>query len=213
MKGFRLAGRLARREVRRRPGRTFLVALLVAFPVATMVMATVLVRTEHLAPMQRWRTNFGQADALSVRAGGPIVARSHVVQYRTGFSLLRSVGGDRVFATVTDLPLADPITDGMVQVTSGRAPKATNEVFLTRETARDLGVGLGDELRLRRPATRTYRVVGVGEMASSWDQREMIVGPGARFPWGSAEDGGRQVLVQFPPGTRHTDVRGVDGLS
>ena len=42
---FRFASRLARREVRRRPGRTLLVVLLIAVPVFGMTVGSVLVRT------------------------------------------------------------------------------------------------------------------------------------------------------------------------
>ena len=42
---WRLASRLARREVRRRPGRTLLVLFLVAVPVFGMTVGSVLVRT------------------------------------------------------------------------------------------------------------------------------------------------------------------------
>src|SRR3546814_16075213 len=54
--------RLARREVRRRPGRTALVALLVALPVAAMVLAAVLIRTDFVGPDGQWVRYNGQAD-------------------------------------------------------------------------------------------------------------------------------------------------------
>ena len=64
LSGYRLAARLARREVRRRPGRTALVALLVAFPVAAMVVAVVTFRTDERTPIERWRLDHGNSDAL-----------------------------------------------------------------------------------------------------------------------------------------------------
>src|SRR3546814_19615747 len=54
--------RLARREVRRRPGRTALVALLVALPVAAMVLAAVLIRTDFVGPDGQWVRYTGQPD-------------------------------------------------------------------------------------------------------------------------------------------------------
>src|SRR6478672_5296279 len=69
--GARLATRLSRREVRRRPGRTLLVALLVAMPVAGMLVADVMVRTEHETPLQLWRGQFGMADAIVMRGTTP----------------------------------------------------------------------------------------------------------------------------------------------
>ena len=53
MSRVRLPLRLARREVRRRPGRTALVALLVALPVTGMAMAVILIRTDAETPLTR----------------------------------------------------------------------------------------------------------------------------------------------------------------
>src|SRR4051794_9565039 len=61
---WRLAARLARREVSRRPWRTVLIAALVAAPVAGMVAAAVMVRTNRLTAMQEWRFTSGHADAV-----------------------------------------------------------------------------------------------------------------------------------------------------
>jgi hypothetical protein len=53
---WRLASRLAQREVRRRPGRTLLVVFLIAIPVFGMTVGSVLVRTSHAnaVPVTRW---------------------------------------------------------------------------------------------------------------------------------------------------------------
>src|SRR5690606_28337082 len=66
MTGARLALRLARREVWRRPGRTALAALLVALPVAAMASAQVLIRTERgVTETEKWQRENGDADAVS----------------------------------------------------------------------------------------------------------------------------------------------------
>jgi putative ABC transport system permease protein len=57
--------RLARREVRRRPGRTLLVMLLVALPVCGMTMITVLVRTNNDSGAESFAREFGQADLVA----------------------------------------------------------------------------------------------------------------------------------------------------
>ena len=75
MSGLGLAARLARREVRRRPGRTALVALLVALPVAGMVMSVVLFRTEQLTPAEQWQREYGAADGV-LHMGSPAEAAS-----------------------------------------------------------------------------------------------------------------------------------------
>ena len=60
----RAAARVASRELRRRPWRTVLVILLVAFPVGAMVMASSLVRTGHPPFDIEDRGRFGRADAI-----------------------------------------------------------------------------------------------------------------------------------------------------
>jgi putative ABC transport system permease protein len=186
---LRVATRIARREVVRRPGRTLLVALLVAVPVAAMMVAAVFVRTEHLTPRQFWLNQYGKADVV-VRAdslGDPpqvpiapvraLLARSKVTTERienVGRSL-RTVDGHRSLATVVVVSMGDPIVSGMFRVTAGRIPLRPDEVFLTRAAAHDLGVRVGQELRLGAPRRQTLRVTGVGERADSFSESEMVL--------------------------------------
>jgi putative ABC transport system permease protein len=62
---WRFSLRLARREVRRRPGRTLLVMLLVALPVCGMTMITVLVRTNNDSGAESFAREFGRADLVA----------------------------------------------------------------------------------------------------------------------------------------------------
>lgn len=69
--GLRLAVRLARREMRRRPWRTALVVLMVLVPTASMTVAATFVRTSEWGPGDRMAAEAGQADATaSVLAAG-----------------------------------------------------------------------------------------------------------------------------------------------
>jgi putative ABC transport system permease protein len=134
---WRVAGRLSRREVRRRPGRAALVALLVAAPVATMTVAAVMVRSNRLTPIQEWRFNGGRADAvLQGDAGSLLPAGSRAVAFRSDYPLVRTAEGRRVRAEVTDLPLDDPLADGIFGLVAGRVPHTAAEVALSRHTAR-----------------------------------------------------------------------------
>src|ERR1700682_668271 len=67
---WRFAFRLARREVRRRPGRTLLVMLLVAVPVCGMSVVTVLVRTNNDSAAEAFARQFGAADLVGGFGGG-----------------------------------------------------------------------------------------------------------------------------------------------
>lgn len=62
MTGFRLAVRLARREMGRRPWRTALVLTMVLVPTAAMTAATTLVRTSERTPEERLASELGRAD-------------------------------------------------------------------------------------------------------------------------------------------------------
>jgi putative ABC transport system permease protein len=59
---WRVATRLARREVRRRWGRTLLVMILVAVPVLGMTVVTTLVRTTKSSAAHDFEREFGQAN-------------------------------------------------------------------------------------------------------------------------------------------------------
>ena len=68
---WRFALRLARREVRRRPGRTLLVMLLIALPVCGMTMVTVLVQTNNDSGAESFAREFGAADLVATN-GPPV---------------------------------------------------------------------------------------------------------------------------------------------
>lgn len=193
MSGVRPAARLARREVARRPGRSVLVALLVAVPVAAMLVASVLVRTEHISPLERWSTTAGRADA--------VVGSQNNVPSTASSAEIRAIRADRSVKTVKDyaihvyttadghssdanvaiVPMLDPLTQGMFDVTSGRGPSAPDEVFLTRAAAHDLRVGVGQQLHLTTPTRRTFRVTGVGEEAAQFGQSEIVLPPSSAW--------------------------------
>lgn len=212
---LRLAARLARRETRRRPWRSLLVSLLVAVPVAGMAIAAVWVRTDHQTGAESWQAQYGAADlyatpgasqGAAVEPGGPSLdelfpAGTRTVTYRSEWGrVLRTAGGTRASAEITDLPLADPLAAPIMQVTSGRAPEQPGEVFLTRAVARRLGVGPGDTVELERPAPATWTVVGVGERRAWWDAETVVLAPGTSFPWRDHAFGvgNRTVLADLP---------------
>jgi putative ABC transport system permease protein len=167
-----------------------LVALLVAAPVAAMLVGGVLVRTEHIGPLERWRSVNGQADVVvqsgirsaSAMSAGPALRSllaHHAVRMETDLSsqVLRTVGGHRSELTFAIVPMDDPLTRGMFVMTAGRAPVAPDDVFLTRTAARDLNVRVGEELRLAAPTRDTFRVTGIGEEAGQFGESEMVLPP------------------------------------
>lgn len=218
--GFRLATRLARREVLRRPGRTVLVAMLVAVPVGGMLVADAMVRTQHKTLIQYWHGQYGTADAIVSYTNAPpagssriatLLAQSRVVPGSSYFEarVLRTVGFRRSNLVIASLPMTDRLARGIVQLQSGRAPTGHNEVFLTRTAARQLGVGAGDTLRLTRPNRRTLVVTGVGEIANDWDLPEMVLPADADYPFTRVPSGpeGKTYLVDLPASVSQAELK------
>ena len=135
---WRFAARLARREVRRRPGRTLLVMLLVAVPVLGMTAITVLVRTERrharrsvgarrsVRPISRPATGCARRSAAASAAALPPGSRSIRLRLASSIGLSQADGTARL-ADVTDATLADPMLRGVVLLHvpgASRAPRA-----------------------------------------------------------------------------------------
>lgn len=167
MNELRLSLRLARREVLRRPGRTALVALLVAIPVAGMTIAITLVRSEAETPAEDWEQQWGQADAVAQEEPQALQLPegSRVVTFQGTYGRLKEVSGRRTDGQITNLPLGDPITEGIYEVVDGRPAAAAGEVVLTTALADRFDVHTGDRLRLERPAL-DLEVVGEAESSS-----------------------------------------------
>ncbi len=193
---WRLASRLARREVRRRPGRTLLTATLIAVPVFAMTVASVLLRTENDDWASRYVRQYGQSDLVisaypqteAVAVAGEadpspepprpeLPAGTRTIDYFQVFAPLQPLGdsaraGER-FVTVTDLPLDDAMTKGIVEISSGVAPGA-NEMLIAPEVAKYWGVWVGDSVTFDRPSG-TWTISGIGRMADNHAEMVAVV--------------------------------------
>jgi putative ABC transport system permease protein len=169
---WRFAARLARREVRRRPGRTLLVMLLVAVPVFGMTVVTVLVRTNSDSVAETWARQYGTADLVAL-SGPPVNAAA----FPTGTRILRgtttsdigleTADGTARLAGITDLPLGDPMIAGTVLLRSGRFPSAPGEALLSPGLAAAFHLHVGSTVRFVSPRW-AERIVGVGVSATNW---------------------------------------------
>jgi putative ABC transport system permease protein len=194
---WRVAARLARREVRRRPGRTVLVSLLVAVPVLVLLVASALWRTDEA---RRNVDPFGQAavrveafgegrqfDAAALAARLPTgVASTHWVDVSIPIRTPSATTADSTWTRIIVSPLDDPLADGVVHVIEGRMPVAAaegtggsgagGEVALSPQLADTFGVEVGDVVTLARPA-QEFTVVGlVANPRGTWE--ELLVAPG-----------------------------------
>lgn len=159
---WRLALRLARREVARRPGRAVLVTLLVAIPVCGMTVAAVLFRTEQLSPAQEFRIANGGADAsrlvdeIEAPAGSAthLPAGSRLVDIRWTDLLVRGSDSSPRFSSVAGVALEEVDLGDRYRLVDGQAPSGPGEVALSRQTARGAGAGIGDEVVLAADVRR-----------------------------------------------------------
>jgi ABC-type lipoprotein release transport system permease subunit len=184
---MRLAWHLAHREVRRRPGRTALVVLLVAVTVAGITVADLSYRSRELpAP-----TDFGGAVARmgvsyfghdgafdgsrvddrthimdALREATPVGAQSAAGWEMPGLPVQRAdalgLGAEVSLETVD---LTSPVMHGAAIVRAGRLPAAADEVAIGSRVADRMQLSVGSTLQLVVPA-RSFRVVGIADRPS-----------------------------------------------
>lgn len=216
MSRWRLASRLARREVRRRPGRTVLITLLIAVPVFAMTVASVIGRTQTMSPDQQYQRNFGASDLRvqvsdtgDASSGAPLSVFSD--QELTGLlpkgSIWeRSLYGYGTISDATqgryvpfmDFDLESPMFAGFVEVNAGRAPRSADEIALDADTANGFGVGIGDQLTLVSPAG-TWTVTGFVRKVDAFNANLLVFG---QFDHERVAPMQRieQIYITLPPG-------------
>jgi putative ABC transport system permease protein len=211
-RAYVFSARLARREVRRRPWRTLLVALLVAGPVAGMTAGAVLLRTGDLSADRAWRQEQGAADAVvhggHTTAALPPGTLTQVVH--NDFARLRTLDRRRLHAAITDLAPSSPLARGIYRNVAGRSPERRGEVLLSKDAARLLGVRIGDRLDLDRPWRTRLTVVGTAERTLSRGMLFVVVAPGTpvpeqRGPVYAEPEARVAVLVDLPDGLSDAD--------
>ena len=167
---WRFATRLAMREVRRRPGRTLLVVLLVVVPVMAMTVGDVVEHTQNDNWAETYQRRFGASDAAlqstsieGVAAVGAVLPEARVTTYRTAYANLPATPGHarQTIVFFTDIPLDDPVTTGIIELKAGRIPAADGEALVSPSVANDFGLAVGDTWNVPRPAAR-LRIVGIG---------------------------------------------------
>lgn len=210
-----VAWRLARREVRRRPGRTLLVVLLVSLPVVAMAAASMVGRTLSDANTDWFASSYGQSDltwfgdpdALPELPAGSEV--TEVSELSTAMSA--EVDGDTVLVNVNLLigDLSRPVTNGIVEVLEGVAPAADDELLLSPAVATDLDVQVGDTVRFVRPDTER-RLVGLGELQRRLDSRLVVLADFDRSMLRPNADH-RQVLIDLPDGVDASTITATTG--
>lgn len=220
---WRFAARLARREVRRRPGRTLLVMLLIAAPVIAMTGASIVVRSTTESATESFVRQYGSADAVvypNFENGLPDLASpvlpdlppgtkstSYFTTYTTVWAQTGGGPSEAVtnqFVQLSDIDLTNSITDGIVELASGRLPNAPGEALLAPKLAAGFGVAVGDRLTLVRPDVE-LDIVGIGQR-NSWTDEPLMVVVGFDRGLVRPDMAGVETLVDLPDG-RTSDER------
>jgi putative ABC transport system permease protein len=160
-----------------------------------MFVAVALYRSGELTAQERWRLEYGQAEAI-VHVDVELPAGSRAVDVAFVSRVLESDDDRLCRCFVSDVPV-DPLTEGMVRLSDGRSPQSDDEVVLSPRAARAFDVGLGDRVTFDRPFVLDATVVGIGQLSRSGDMSLVLVHPGA-VPLESPGEGGRVWLVDFP---------------
>ncbi len=220
---WRPALRVARRTARRHPGRTVLVAALVAAPVLGTAFLDTAYRTANLDPSTQAVRAMGDADAtLEVSSFDRIIligpgfdsaagaaqrdaatvdpaaflpAGTRLVPRRPDGRLAIVTGDRTTLVRTSELAWTDPAAAGLLALRSGRLAAAAAELTLSPALADRLGVRIGDEVR---PAgLPAQRVVGLAAQPSCRSCQFAAGPPG----WiGGEALQPEDYLVQLPPG-------------
>jgi putative ABC transport system permease protein len=189
LSGWRLALRLAWRDVRRSKARSALVLFMVTFPVVAVVAADVAQATASVSAPEGLDRRLGSAEAMVIAMpdGGHVVqapdpgdgmaTSGHgpaptlpevrealggprpATEYRTGGLIVRTPLGT-LAARAVGVNLADPLAHGLFRLTEGRLASAPHEVDINRALA-DQGFAIGDTIRAT--GGRELTVVGLAE--------------------------------------------------
>ena len=218
---WRFASRLARREVKRRPGRTALAALLIAVPVVAMTIGSILTRTNVSDWAADFSRDYGDTDiaingygwssteaALDDAGLTPLPADSTVRDYVFTPTSVTSATADppdrTTWVRFGNMPFDDAGAVAGIEITAGRAPEV-GEALLDPDVAKRLGVGVGDELELARPSG-TWTVAGLGiARGNYWD--DVLIIPGFDGSRVSTDYGQPMTLIDLPDGTPVDDIR------
>lgn len=223
-----LASRLARREVRRRPGRTSLVALLVTLPSLAFAFVFTMDETSNLDSEQSFRRQYGNADIAIVSPVTEVAAR-HVLEPIYGRDL-RLVPNTYSFVAVrlddSSLPRdkrsrmvelrtidpSDPLTAPLVEMQGGHGANASDEVVLSTALARTWDVTTGDTLRFEWP-TATVSVSGIARVRNNYGFVGMLVNSDNTLLTAGASPFGEATtwLVDTPGPASYTDLPSTGG--
>lgn len=184
MTGMRVLLRLARRDARRDRGRSLLVLVMVALPVAGLVATITFGDSATPTVQQQATARMGAAGAIAT-AGGPDSDPTEFVRSLprgTKAEVVSHISGTIVAdGVLRAVEISDPgmtagsLSAGLFAITDGRAPASTQEVAVSRAVAQAAGLQLGDSLDVEPLGPRT--VVGVVLDGQHLSRRAVVAAP------------------------------------
>ncbi len=180
MSATRALTRVAWRDIARHRGRSLLVVLLIALPVAAMVAGIALLRTTQPSQERQAAEQFGRADIVAqgvsrtdLDAYVPIGSTVEPM-FSTDGQIL--VDGARPGVTVRGLVL-DGLAEGMLTLVEGRPPQGANEIAISRGVAALANVGIGGQITVDDQPP--FTVVGIVENGMNLGDRVVVEDPRA----------------------------------
>jgi putative ABC transport system permease protein len=207
--------RMGRRQVRRNRLRSALIVALIAVPVAVVVLADVLWRSDPLTKQQKANEQLGGADALLQFTGFKVLQSPDGTNYGgSSDTAIRAPSLDGlhqllpgavaispvvsrtvVFTTpdgaisgaVSGRDWSDPRVRPAVTLVNGRFATGPGEIALSDYLARVIAVSVGDQVQLKRPQM-SFTVVGITHDRFEAKSVHTDVSPAGFAPLATKED-------------------------
>jgi putative ABC transport system permease protein len=183
----RAAARIAWRQARRAKGRSVLIGLLVAIPIAALAAGGFVITSAIASPEDRATRDLGSADLgisyyssdLTVQEIVKALPPGSRVSYVRAVNFTRMIDGGPYGLNVTEtsVPADRPPFRAQYVAAKGRMPHAAGEVAIQPRLAGILKVKIGDELRVDEFGLR-LRVVGLAVKREEVRNLVILAGPG-----------------------------------
>ena len=178
------SARLARREVRRRPGRTALVVALIMVPFTAIGIGSIMTRTSELDRAERLALGSGRAD-LEIPVSDMVGSKAFTpgkwiadvlgpdadwTMVGSAWSALTAAydevpaGNESRTVTLESMDITDPVNAGSVELVEGVRAQSADEIVVSANLAKLWNLSVGSTLRLATPKS-TLEVVGIARKA------------------------------------------------
>ncbi|MFP4554712.1 MAG: FtsX-like permease family protein, partial [Actinomycetota bacterium] len=187
MTGRRAAFKVAWKTAIRNRKRTIFLVLLVAVPVALGVVVAGITRASNFTPTERTQLEMGTADIQMQPQGGEEVVSwiyENTAEFDpearlTDFRRTGVVLEDFESGIATDLDFEDSLTEGMLILLEGQAPRSSGEAAVSPRVADNMDLEIGDRVEFDRLDVGELEIVGMVSEPIADSDRTVLLWPGA----------------------------------